>query len=112
MIVSFLLSILVYNYVHFLHALLSSLCDKLFGGLINVNHYYSNVLTFSILNHHKYLDMHFDSQLKWDIHVANTCKKMSYYSYLINYHRQQLPSHIFKMLANTLVFFHLYALPI
>jgi len=64
------------------------------------------------VNHHKYLSMHFDSQLKWDIHVANTCKKMSYYLYLINYHHWQLPLHILKMLADTLVFSQLYALPI
>jgi len=35
------------------------------------------------VNHYKYFGMHFDSQLKWDVHVANTCKKMSYYLYLI-----------------------------
>jgi len=63
------------------------------------------------VNHHKYLGMHFDSQLKWNIHVANTCKKMSYYLYLINYHHWQFPSHILKMLADTLVFSQLYALP-
>jgi len=37
---------------------------------------------------------------------------MSYYLYLINYHCQQLPSHILKMLAGTLVFFQLHALPV
>jgi len=46
------------------------------------------------------------------VRVANTCKKMSYYLYLINYHHQQLPSHIFKMLVDTLVFLQSYALPI
>jgi len=56
--------------------------------------------------------MHFDLQLKWDIHIANTCKKMSYYLYLMNYHHRQLPSHILKMLADTLVFSQLYALPV
>jgi len=27
------------------------------------------------VNYHKYLGMCFDSQLKWDVHVANTCKR-------------------------------------
>ena len=41
-----------------------------------------------------------DSQLNWDIHVANICKKMSYYLYLMNYHHRELPSHILRILCS------------
>ena len=64
------------------------------------------------VDHHKYLGIFFDPQLRWDAHVNNVCKRMSYYLYLISYHRRQLPSHILKMLMDTLVFSQFYALPI
>ena len=46
----------------------------------------------SCIKQHKYLGVHVDSQLNWDIHVADICKKMSYYLYLMNYHRRELSS--------------------
>ena len=35
--------------------------------------------SLSCVEHHKYLGIHFDSQLSWNIHVGHICK-MSYYS--------------------------------
>ena len=41
------------------------------------------------------------------------CKKMSYYQYLISYHRTVLPVFILKLLTESLVLSHLnYALPV
>ena len=56
--------------------------------------------------------MFFDPQLRWDVHVNNVCKKMSYYLYLISYHRRQLPLHVLKMLMDSLVLSQFYALPV
>ena len=33
----------------------------------------------------KYLGLHIDSELSWRNHVANICKKMAYYLYLIRF---------------------------
>jgi len=65
------------------------------------------------INHHKHLGMHFDLKFNgmFMLPILN-CNKMSYYLYLINYYHQQLPSHILKMLVDTLVFFQLYAPPV
>ena len=52
----------------------------------------------------KYLGITIDSNLTWALHVANVCKKMAYYLYLIGCHRKVLPSNIIKMLINSLVF--------
>ena len=60
-------------------------------------------LPLSCVEQHRYLGVHFDSQLSWDIHVANICKKMSYYLYLMNYHHRVLPSRILRMLADSLI---------
>ena len=58
-------------------------------------------------------DSHIYSKLSWRSHVANVCKKMAYYLYLIRYHRDILPKHIIKMLMESLVLSHLnYALPV
>ena len=54
----------------------------------------------------------FDPQLRWDIHINHVCKRMSYYLYLISYHRRQLPLQILKMLMDTLVLSQFYALPV
>ena len=59
-----------------------------------------------------FIGIFFDSQLRWDIHVNHVCKRMSYYLYLISYHRRQLPSQILKMLMDTLVLSQFYALPV
>ena len=64
------------------------------------------------VDHYKYLGIFFDPQLRWDIHVNHVCKWMSYYLYLISYHRRQLPSQILKMLMDTLVLSQFYALPV
>jgi len=67
----------------------------------------------SCVEHHKYLGVHCDPQLSWSSHVGHVCQKMSYYLYLMNYHHRQLPSHILKMLADSLVLSQLiYALPV
>ena len=69
--------------------------------------------SLSCVEHHKYLGVHFDPQLSWSIHVGHICKKMSYYLYLINYYHRVLPSHILKMLADSLVLSQLiYALSV
>ena len=60
---------------------------------------YLGGLLLQQVDHHKYLGVFFDPQLRWDVHVNNVCKKMSYYLYLISYHRRQLPSHVLKMFA-------------
>ena len=54
---------------------------------------YLGSLLLQQVNRHKYLGVIFDPQLRWDVHVANVCRKMSYYLYLISYHRRQLPPH-------------------
>ena len=64
------------------------------------------------VDHYKYLDIFFDPQLRWDIHINHVCKRMSYYLYLISYHRRQLPLQILKMLMDTLVLSQFYALPV
>ena len=51
----------------------------------------------------KYLGFHIDSKLSWRNHVANICKKMAYYLYLIGYHHSTLPKSIIKMLVESLV---------
>ena len=64
------------------------------------------------VDHYKYLGIFFDPQLRWDIHTNHVCKRMSYYLYLISYHRRQLPLQILKMLMDTLVLSQFYALPV
>ena len=49
----------------------------------------------------KYLGLHIDSRLSWRNHVANICKKMAYYLYLIGYHQGILPAGIIKMLMES-----------
>ena len=74
---------------------------------------YLNGSPLPCVDHHKYLGVHFDPQLNWDIHISNVCKKMSYYLYLMSYHARGLPLHILKMLADSLVISQLtYALPV
>ena len=99
---------------------LSSLSSRIAASRMQVNVRKSSVMWFRIrqpkarvsspldgsslscVEHHKYLGVHFDPQLSWNIHVGHICKKMSYYLYLMNYHHRVLPSH--KMLADSLVY--------
>ena len=61
----------------------------------------------------KYLGVVFDDQLKWDSHVANVSKKVSYYLYWINAHYKHLPNDVLKLLIDSLVLSRLsYALPV
>ena len=49
---------------------------------------YLGGLLLQQVDRHKYFAaVFFDPQLRWDIHVNNVCKKMSYYLHLISYHR-------------------------
>ena len=73
---------------------------------------YLGGLLLQQVDRHKYLGVFFDPQLRWDVHVNNVCKKMSYYLYLVSYHRRQLPSHVLKMLMDSLVLSQFYALPV
>ena len=69
--------------------------------------------SLSCVEHHKYLGVHFNPQLSWNTHVGHIFKKMSYYLYLINYHHHEFPSHILKMVADSLVLSQLiYALSV
>ena len=54
-----------------------------------------------------YLGLVFDCNLSWCHHVANICKKMSYYLYLISSHRHVLSFQLLKMLSESLVLSHL-----
>jgi len=59
------------------------------------------------------LGVQIDEHLRWNSHVSYLCKKMSYYLYLISYHRKVLPVSILKLLTESLVLSHLnYALPV
>ena len=61
----------------------------------------------------KYLGLYIDPKLSWRSHVANICKKMAYYLYLIGYHHGTLPKCIIKMLVKSLILSHLnYALSV
>ena len=62
----------------------------------------------------KYLGITIDSNLTWAYHVADVCKKMAYYLYLIGCHQKVLPdNNIIKMLIDLLVFSHfVYSLPV
>ena len=70
-----------------------------------------NTVPLSCVHKQKYLGVTFNTRLNWSFHVANVCKNMSY---LINTHVKSLPSHIFKMLVESLVFscYTYYALPV
>ena len=72
-----------------------------------------NDVPLSSVQKQKYLGITFDTKLNWSYHVANVCKNMSYYLTLINCHVKSLPSHITKMLMESLVFPHYtYTLPV
>ena len=73
---------------------------------------YLGGLPLQQVDRHKYLGVFFDPQLRWDVHVNNICKKMSYYLYLVSYHRRQLPLHVLEMLMDSLVLSQFYALPV
>ena len=61
----------------------------------------------------KYLGITIDSNLTWASHVANVCKKMAYYLYLIGCHQKVLPNSIIKMLIDSLMISHfMYGLPV
>ena len=57
----------------------------------------------------KYLGLMFDSTLSWSDQVSRTCQNMAYYLYLINHHRHVLPSYLIKLLMDSLVMSHNYA---
>jgi len=61
----------------------------------------------------KYLGIMFDSGLSWIYQVSETCRKMSYYLYLISLHKHCLSADLIKLLVESLVFSHLsYCLPV
>ena len=61
----------------------------------------------------KYLGIKFDSGLSWIYQVSETCRKMSYYLYLISSHKHCLSADLIKLLVESLVFSHLsYCLPV
>ena len=67
----------------------------------------------NVTKQQKYLGITIDSNLTWACHVANVCKKMAYYLYLIGCHQKVLSSNITKMLIDSLVFSHfVYGLPV
>ena len=49
----------------------------------------------------------FDSKLSWDSQVSNVCKKMFYYTYLLNYQRHILSDELKRLLVDSLVSSHL-----
>ena len=72
-----------------------------------------NNVPLSCVCKQKYLGVTFDTRLNWSFHVANVCKNISYYLNLINPHVKSLPSHIVKMLVESLVFSrYIYTLPV
>ena len=72
-----------------------------------------NDIHLSPVQKQKYLGITFDTKLNWSYHVANVCGNMSYYLTLISPHVKSLPSHIVKMLMESLVFpRYTYALPV
>ena len=72
-----------------------------------------NDIPLSSVQKQKYLGITFDTKLNWSYHVANVCRNMSYYLTLISPHVKSLPSHIIKMLMESLVFpRYTYALPV
>ena len=55
----------------------------------------------------KYLELIFDSTMSWTHHVANVCRKMSYYLCLLRSHRHVIDNSLMKMLLESLVLSHL-----
>ena len=69
-----------------------------------------NDIPLSSVQKQKYLGITFDTK---SYHVANVCRNMSYYLTVISPHVKSLPSHIIKMLMESLFFpRYTYALPV
>ena len=64
-----------------------------------------------VVDTQSYLGLMFDSKLSWESQVSNVCKKMSYYTHLLNCQRHVLSDELKRLLVDSLVSSHLtYAL--
>jgi len=67
--------------------------------------WYSDVL--QVTEKQKYLGLIFESTMSWSHHVANVCRRMSYYLSLLRSHHHVIDYSLMKMLLEFLVLSHL-----